>query len=212
MALLKCLKWLSGSESPLNGVMDGVVNRFGGGARSTSSGLVRSSFESETLELGWSLGPTSSVPRARLANFFLGSQGSIPLGALPLVAATGCGPFTPICFAGRKRSGEDEGIFGEYSSGTKCAPTPITQLLQNQTLPAEARRVRYRSARYLIINGALYKRGFSLPYLRCLTPEEGTYVLREIHEGICGNHLGGRSLAHKVIRQGYFWPSLHTDA
>ncbi|XP_008238721.1 PREDICTED: uncharacterized protein LOC103337339 [Prunus mume] len=48
---------------------------------------------------------------------------------------------------------------------------PITQFLQNQTLPAdpaEARRVRYRSARYLIINDAIYKRGFSLPYLRCL--------------------------------------------
>ncbi|XP_034218889.1 uncharacterized protein LOC117630253 [Prunus dulcis] len=92
---------------------------------------------------------------------------------------------------------------------------PILQFLQNQTLPAnpaEARRVRHRSARYLIINGSLYKRGFSLPYLRCLTPEEGHYVLREIHEGICGNHSGARSLAHKAIRQGYFWPSLHTDA
>ncbi|KAI5351002.1 hypothetical protein L3X38_003893 [Prunus dulcis] len=92
---------------------------------------------------------------------------------------------------------------------------PILQFLQNQTLPAdpaEARRVRHRSARYLVINGSLYKRGFSLPYLRCLTPEEGHYVLREIHEGICGNHSGARSLAHKAIRQGYFWPSLHTDA
>ncbi|KAI5342523.1 hypothetical protein L3X38_010398 [Prunus dulcis] len=92
---------------------------------------------------------------------------------------------------------------------------PILQFLQNQTLPAnpaEARRVHHRSARYLIINGSLYKRGFSLPYLRCLTPEEGHYVLREIHEGICGNHSGARSLAHKAIRQGYFWPSLHTDA
>ncbi|XP_008231833.1 PREDICTED: uncharacterized protein LOC103331001 [Prunus mume] len=71
---------------------------------------------------------------------------------------------------------------------------------QNQTLPAdpaEARRVRYRSARYLIINGALYKRGFSLPYLRCLTPDEGHYVLREIHEGICGSHSGARFLADK---------------
>ncbi|CAL2266814.1 unnamed protein product [Prunus armeniaca] len=29
----------------------------------------------------------------------------------------GCGPFTPICFAERKRSGEDEGIFDEYSCG-----------------------------------------------------------------------------------------------
>ncbi|VVA39663.1 PREDICTED: rve domain-containing, partial [Prunus dulcis] len=92
---------------------------------------------------------------------------------------------------------------------------PILQFLQNQTLPAnpaEAQRVCHRSARYLVINGSLYKRGFSLPYLRCLTPEEGHYVLREIHEGICGNHSGARSVAHKAIRQGYFWPSLHIDA
>ncbi|XP_021810958.1 uncharacterized protein LOC110754223 [Prunus avium] len=46
MALLKCLKWLSGSESPLNRVMDGVVNRFGGAAHSTSSvDLDRSNYE-----------------------------------------------------------------------------------------------------------------------------------------------------------------------
>ncbi|KAI5338524.1 hypothetical protein L3X38_017795 [Prunus dulcis] len=75
----------------------------------------------------------------------------------------------------------------------------------------QARRVRYSSARYLIINNSLYKGGFSLPYLRCLTLEEGNYVLREIHEGICGNHSGARSLAHKAIRQGYFRPSLYTD-
>ncbi|CAL8087969.1 unnamed protein product [Prunus armeniaca] len=83
----------------------------------------------------------------------------------------------------------------------------IIRFLQNQTLPtdsAEAQHVRYRSARYLIINGVLYKHGFSLPYLRCLTPEEGNYVLWEIHEGICGKHSGSRSLAQKAIRQGYF--------
>ncbi|KAI5323899.1 hypothetical protein L3X38_032972 [Prunus dulcis] len=92
---------------------------------------------------------------------------------------------------------------------------PIVQFLQDQTLPvdpAEARRVRYCSARYLIINGALYKRGFSLPYLQCLTLEEANYILWEIHEGICGNHSSARSLAHKAIQQGYFWPSLHTGA
>ncbi|KAI5324207.1 hypothetical protein L3X38_033280 [Prunus dulcis] len=92
---------------------------------------------------------------------------------------------------------------------------PILQVLQHQKLPndpAEERRVRYHLARYLIINEALYKRGFSLPYLRRLTPEEGNYVLQEIHVGICGNNSGTRSLAHKAIWQGCFWPSLHTDA
>ncbi|KAL0403772.1 UNVERIFIED_CONTAM: protein putative RECOMBINATION INITIATION DEFECT 1 [Sesamum radiatum] len=38
------------------------------------------------------------------------------------------------------------------------------------------------------------------------------YVLREVHEGSCRNHSGGRSLAQKVTRQGYFWPTLVKDA
>ncbi|KAB2608398.1 hypothetical protein D8674_011566 [Pyrus ussuriensis x Pyrus communis] len=65
---------------------------------------------------------------------------------------------------------------------------------------------------YLIINDQLYKQGFNLPYLRCLTLAEAEIVLREIHEGVCGNHAGSRSLAHKTFRQGYYWPTLHQDA
>ncbi|XP_059658426.1 uncharacterized protein LOC132304712 [Cornus florida] len=41
---------------------------------------------------------------------------------------------------------------------------------------------------------------------------EANYILKDIHEGLCGNHAGGRSLAHKAIRQGYFWPTMRTDA
>ncbi|GFY85492.1 hypothetical protein Acr_04g0002300 [Actinidia rufa] len=50
------------------------------------------------------------------------------------------------------------------------------------------------------------------PLLRCLRPEEAEYALREIHEGICGNHSRARSLARKTIRQGYFWPTIERDA
>ena len=64
----------------------------------------------------------------------------------------------------------------------------------------EARRLRVRSARYVLLNDVLYKRGFSQPYLRCLSLDEANYVLREVHEGACGNHLGARSLIHKVVR------------
>ena len=50
----------------------------------------------------------------------------------------------------------------------------------------------------------LYKRGFSHPYLRCLGPEEADYVMREVHEVICENHLGSQLLVHKLIRVGYY--------
>ncbi|KAK3024680.1 hypothetical protein RJ639_043202 [Escallonia herrerae] len=44
------------------------------------------------------------------------------------------------------------------------------------------------------------------------SPLGSDYALREVHEGICGQHLGGRALAHKVLRQGYYWPTMHRDA
>ena len=76
----------------------------------------------------------------------------------------------------------------------------------------EARKLRLRAARYVLVDEVLYKRGFSQPYLRCLVPDEANYVLREVHEGACGNHSGARSLIHKVVRAGYYWPTVQADA
>ncbi|XP_075633734.1 uncharacterized protein LOC142606237 [Castanea sativa] len=33
-----------------------------------------------------------------------------------------------------------------------------------------------------------------MPYLKCVNEEEAKYILEEIHEGICGDHAGPRSL------------------
>ena len=89
--------------------------------------------------------------------------------------------------------------------------TPIVSYLKDGKLPEgkdEVRKLRVRSTRYVLIDEVLYKRGFSQPYLRCLAPEEANYVLKEIHEGACGNHLGARSLVHKVVRARYYWPTI----
>ncbi|CAL2225168.1 unnamed protein product [Prunus armeniaca] len=92
--------------------------------------------------------------------------------------------------------------------------SPIHDYLTNDTLPndkAKARKLRYRSARYTVINGILYKRGYTTPYLKCITAEQGDYVLREIHCGVCGDHTSSRSLGHKAFRQEYYWPTMHQD-
>uniref|UniRef100_A0A2N9FYD5 Uncharacterized protein n=1 Tax=Fagus sylvatica TaxID=28930 RepID=A0A2N9FYD5_FAGSY len=59
--------------------------------------------------------------------------------------------------------------------------TPIISYLREGTLPDnrhEARRLKVRASRFLMLQGTLYKRGFSLPYLRCLAPDEANYVMR----------------------------------
>ena len=51
----------------------------------------------------------------------------------------------------------------------------------------------------MILNDTLYKRGFSMPYLKCVDEEEAKYIPKEIHERICGDHANPRSLVSKVI-------------
>ncbi|GKV50663.1 hypothetical protein SLEP1_g57362 [Rubroshorea leprosula] len=52
----------------------------------------------------------------------------------------------------------------------------------------------------------------SMPLLRCLTPYETEYAVREVHEGVCGTHIGGKTLARKLLRHGYYWPTMVEDA
>ena len=51
-----------------------------------------------------------------------------------------------------------------------------------------------------------------MPYLKCVDQDEAKYILEEIHEGVCGDHAGPRSLVSKVIRTCYFWPTMQADA
>ena len=92
---------------------------------------------------------------------------------------------------------------------------PIWDYINDGTLPddpKEAAKIRVRSSRFTNHKGSLYKRGFFTPFLKCITGEDTEYVLREVHEGICGNHIRARTLAGKVLRQGYYWPTILKDA
>ena len=93
--------------------------------------------------------------------------------------------------------------------------TPIIAYLKDGRLPEgkyEARRLRIRSTKYVLIDEVLYKRGYSQPYLRWLAPNKANYVLRKVHKGACGNHLRAKSLVHKVVCTGYYWPTVQVDA
>ncbi|KAL5576836.1 hypothetical protein UlMin_018535 [Ulmus minor] len=96
-----------------------------------------------------------------------------------------------------------------------CWMDPIISFLRDGTLPAdkfEAHSLRFRSARYFLDKGKLYKKGFSSPSLLCLDEDRGKFTLEEVHAGVCGNHSSGRTLAHRILRQGYYWPTIQTDS
>ena len=92
----------------------------------------------------------------------------------------------------------------------------ITQFLKEDILPEEkieANKIRKKATSYwLSEDSKLYRRSFSGPYLLCVHPDQTESLLEEMHEGICGSHTGGRSLAHRAITQGHWWPNMQREA
>lgn len=43
-----------------------------------------------------------------------------------------------------------------------------------------------------------------MPYLWYLSEKELEYALRELFEGVCGNHLGAMTITHKLLRGDYY--------
>ncbi|XP_050233413.1 uncharacterized protein LOC126681900 [Mercurialis annua] len=91
----------------------------------------------------------------------------------------------------------------------------IAHYLMDGTLPEnrdKAYKILRQAPYYAFLDGVLYRKSFTHPWSRCLTAEEGEYVLREIHEGICGAHIAPRMLAKKAVLQGYYWPLMVRQA
>ena len=109
-------------------------------------------------------------------------------------------------------------LYDEEVSSIMSEPSwmdPIWDYLIDGLLPddpKEASKLRTRSARFTIHKGSLYKRGFFTPILKCIAGKDADYVLREVHKGVCENHIEARTLVGKALRQGYYWPTMLRDA
>ncbi|PNY17944.1 retrotransposon-related protein, partial [Trifolium pratense] len=97
-------------------------------------------------------------------------------------------------------------VSGEYQTKDERLTdwmTPVFNFLNTGSLPndkKEAAKVKRRTCAYVILNGKMHRRGFSIPLLKCVEKSEVNSILSEIHEGMNGQHIGGRSLARKALR------------
>jgi hypothetical protein len=92
---------------------------------------------------------------------------------------------------------------------------PFSNYLITGDLPqdeAEARQIQHRAGAYTIINSELYKHSVSGIFQKCIEPEEGIELLREIHQGECGHHASFRALVAKAFRHGFYWPTAKQNA
>ncbi|XP_021996073.1 uncharacterized protein LOC110893270 [Helianthus annuus] len=93
--------------------------------------------------------------------------------------------------------------------------TPIIKFLRDGTLPEgewAARKVRVKALQYELIGEELYRRSYLGPSLKCIDMEEAEYVIREMHEGICGMHSGPRTVVRRAMNAGFYWPRMYETA
>ncbi|RVW67594.1 Retrovirus-related Pol polyprotein from transposon 17.6 [Vitis vinifera] len=92
----------------------------------------------------------------------------------------------------------------------------IYQFLRSGTYPEVAttkdrRALRHLATRFVICGDTLYRRSVDGMLLLCLDRASADRVMREVHSGVCGPHMGGHMLARKIMRTGYFWLTMETD-
>ena len=63
-----------------------------------------------------------------------------------------------------------------------------------------------------LVEGVLFRKNYDGVLLRCLEKEDVKKVMSELHDGPAGGHYSGDTTAHKILRAGYYWPTLFKDA
>ena len=99
------------------------------------------------------------------------------------------------------KSGINAGVGVSLVTTTElCWMDPIINFLAEDRVlvdEKEVEKVRWATTRYwLSTDRKLYRRSFEGPCLQCLHPSKIEELLIELYEGVCGSHMGRRSLAH----------------
>ncbi|XP_071695302.1 uncharacterized protein [Rutidosis leptorrhynchoides] len=113
------------------------------------------------------------------------------------------------------KSIEEDSVSAAVEEEEQSWMTPIIEFLTKGTLPidsSEARKIKIKAPMYLSDKGILYRKSFLGPHLRCLNPTQVESIIQEVHEGMCALHSEHKTVASKIMRLGYYWPSMYRDA
>ena len=74
------------------------------------------------------------------------------------------------------------------------------------------RALRIKAKQYQLVNDVLFRIHYDSVLLRCLEKVEVEKVLQELHDGPAGGHYAGDATSYKILRVGYYWPTLFKDS
>ncbi len=92
----------------------------------------------------------------------------------------------------------------------------IVYVLQHLSPPPgmaknKGRTLKLKATRFCVLNNALYWKDPRGILLNFLVEEEAKQVMNYFHKGDCGGHLFWKTMANKILRAGYYWPTLFAD-
>ena len=80
--------------------------------------------------------------------------------------------------------------------------TPYQRYLAEELLPAEpteAKTVKRNAGKYTLIDGKLFRHGYTHTILTCMSGYQCTHIMAELHEGIYNSNKGVQAISLKVI-------------
>jgi len=76
----------------------------------------------------------------------------------------------------------------------------------------QKRTLKLQDIKYVIIQNELWWRNIDGVLLKCINEEQALEILTEMHSGAFGGHYMAETTTHKVLRAGFWWPTLFKDA
>ncbi|KAK5835226.1 hypothetical protein PVK06_010913 [Gossypium arboreum] len=81
----------------------------------------------------------------------------------------------------------------------------------DQATEDDKRTLRRLASDYVLDGEVLYKRRKDQVLLRCVDVVEAKKILEEIHDGVCGTHANGFTMARQIMRFEYYWSTMEGD-
>jgi hypothetical protein len=73
------------------------------------------------------------------------------------------------------------------------------------------RKLRYKSIKFILLDGRLYYKSLDWVLLQCLGQEEAKRMMSEVHDGLCGAHLSAYRMKWVIRQTGCYWPKMLED-
>ena len=73
------------------------------------------------------------------------------------------------------------------------------------------RSLKLKALKNCILDSVLYRKYPGGVLLNCLIEIESKEVMSDFHKGDCGSHLYWKTIENKVLRVGFYWPTIFAN-